>query len=84
MEPIEIAPVESFLEMTGAKAAVIHEIAIREIRSSIREKARCFLNVLKLVKKDKKEKFCVLRELFRLLLAPPPPWFGCLAQHYCR
>ena len=73
MEPIEIAPVESFLEMTGAKAAVIQEIAIREIRSSIREKAKCFLSDLKLVKK---EKFCVLRELFTLLLAPPPHGLG--------
>ncbi|MBR1618124.1 hypothetical protein IJ670_08245, partial [bacterium] len=64
VEPIEMAPVESFLEMTGAKAAVIQEIAISEIKSSIREKARCFLSDLKLVKK---EEFCVLRELFRLL-----------------
>ena len=67
-----MAPEVSLFDITGAKAAVIAEIAIREIRSSIREKARCFLNVLKLVKKDKKEKFCVLGSGFRLLLAPPP------------
>ena len=31
---------ESFFDMVGAKAAVIQDIAINEIKSSIREKAR--------------------------------------------
>ena len=38
--PIERAPEVNLFEITGAKAAVIQEIAISEIRSSIREKAR--------------------------------------------
>ena len=55
---------------------MIAEIAIKLIRSSMRENAKRFLNVLKLVKKDKKEKFCVLGSGFRLLLAPPPHGLG--------
>ena len=42
-EAIETEFDMSFLEMTGANAAVIHEIAISEIKSSIKEKAKlCF------------------------------------------
>ena len=60
VEPIEIAPEVSLFDITGAKAAVIHEIAIREIRSSIRENAKRFLN-----NKSLRENFCVLRDEFR-------------------
>ena len=45
MEEEELLPVfeDTFLEITGAKAAVMQEIAINEISNSIKENARwCF------------------------------------------